>query len=411
MSDLLADLRAAVQDYRDVEHVLQHECGGVVHEVDGWVEYRTLGECPAVFARAKFKHGVISQLQPGPGLQRPGAMQRLCETARESALLIHGSIVANRVMFAARPLRGDFRWRDSLRVLPCPIDAPNGAGLDAFEYSASMPLGPDADGPPYPMLLEVRVFRSLISAIESSRIFRELDRAQRALTALIAGHLGQAHWPSGRQWVSLRVNNRIENHLVHAGFNAGVDGHQEDFLPFDGPSADLYEGEDYYDRLWGRDESLRLPASLAADLDRVGELSQSDDAAFQRACYWFSLGIQHRSESSLSIVCFATSIECLLPDQDSERCPACEKPITGPTQLFKRHLRQYGSVLPLLEPMRDKLYEARSRLVHGAFASRVDVDFFSVGKDRTQSMLIEIVAQRAIVNWLRDRAADAVGVQ
>jgi hypothetical protein len=407
MSDLLAELQAAVLDARDVEHVLLSECSGSLRHVDGWVEYRTGGDASEVYARAKFKHGVISQLQPGPVLQRPGASQRLREKASESAATTHGSLVANRVMFAARPLLGEFRWRDALRLLPCPEEAPTGSGFDVFEHLIHMPSGLSASGPPFPMLLEVRVQRSPIPAVESARVFRELDRAQHALTALVAGHLGPAHWPAERQWVSLRVNGRIENHLVHNGFSTGVDGHREDFVTFGGPAARLYAGEDYYDRLWGQDEALTLPASLAMDLGRAKALSASDAAAFRRACYWFALGIQHRNEHSLSIVCFATSIECLLSDDASERCPECNKSAVGPTQLFKRHLRQYGTVIPALESMRDKLYEVRSRLVHGSFASRIDVDFFSVGEDHVQSMLIEIVAQRGIVNWLRDRASSA----
>lgn len=405
MTEFLAELRSLVPDPRDVEHVLASECSGTQRVVDGWVEYLTSGDASEVYARAKFKHGLMTQLVPGPGLQRAGAMQRLREQAKAAAAPTHGSLVVNRVMFAARRLRGEFRWHDRLRLLPCPAEAPNGSGLDVFEHLTRMPSGHEVDGPPYPMLLEVRVPRSPIPAIESARVLRELDRAQHALTVLIAGHLGPAHWPSGRQWVSLRVNERIENHLVHAGFNAGVDGRQDDFLAFAGPAAELYGGEDYYDRLWARDEALTLPASLAADLDHIAALAPGDAEAFRRACYWFALGIQQRSEPSLSVVCFATSIECLLPDEAGERCPQCNKPAVGPTQLFKRHLRQYGKVIPALEPLRDKLYEARSKLVHGRFASRMDVDFFSAGEDNMQSLLIEIVAQRGIVYWLRDRAA------
>lgn len=293
MNGLLAELRATVLDPRDVEHVLASECSGTTREVDGWVEYRTAGEAPEVYAKAKFKHGLVAQLVPGPGLQRAGAAQRLREKAAASAALTHGSVVARRVMFAARPLRGEFRWRETLRLLPCPAEAPNGSGLDVFGRWTGMPSGHDADGPPYPMLLEVRVPRCPIPAVESARIHRELDRAQHALTVLVAGHLGQAHWPSGRQWVSLRINDRIENHLVHAGFNTGVDGLSEHFLAFDGPSVQLYEGEDYYDRLWGRDNALTLPASLPTDLGYATALTASDAAAFKRAPVPLRCGHQH----------------------------------------------------------------------------------------------------------------------
>lgn len=401
MSGLLAELRSAVLDPKDLDLLLRSECSYSRQEQGGWIEYQTAGESPEIYARAKFKRGVISELEIGPGLQRAGAIGRLREKAKESAEHTHGTLVANRALFAARPLQGSFRWRDVLRLSPGPVEAPNGSGFDFFARTRN---GLDPDGPPYPLLLEVRVQRSPIALIESARIDRELERAQRSLTALVAGHVGPAHWLSGRQWVSLHVNDRIENHLVHPGFDIGVDGRQEDFLDFKGPTADLYAGEDYYDRLWGGDKTLTLPASLETDLTHVATLPPTDAAAFQRACYWFALGIQHRSEPSLAIVCFATSIECLLPEETSVRCPECNKPKVGPTQLFKQHLRKYAKVIPALEPMRDKLYQARSALVHGSFASRVDVDFFSSDEECTHSMLIEIVAQRGIVYWLRDRA-------
>lgn len=164
----------------------------------------------------------------------------------------------------------------------------------------------------------------------------------------------------------------------------------------------MYKASDYYERLWF--EELHIPSTLGGHLSTFHTLAPHIVDAFLRACYWHALGIQFNAEPSLAIVAFATAIECLLPRPSRKTCSTCGKPVgPGATQLFNRHVKRYGKVLASLEKQRSSLYDVRSALVHGSRASRVDLDFMSFQvKDRDRLLLLALVAQRSLINWLED---------
>jgi hypothetical protein len=402
--NLLNRLREVVADERELEPVLSFAAGGgACFRSAGEAEYLTGNSNDEVFAKVRFKRGRISSIVPGPPLQSAQGQDLLVERARIETSAGHGTFVVSRPLFSERPLKGVFLWNDVLRLSPCPASAPIGKGLDWFD--PGLPSRPSQGhlGPPFPFLLEVRILRSPNPFLESRRTLRQLDTFQYLLTLLLAGRVRFAHWPSGRNWALLRRNELPENNLVHTSFTTNEDGRNDDFLVREHDHAPVFDG-DYYDHLWSNDSQLWIPSSLDTDIQLFLSLPQGMSEAFIRACYWYALGIQFQAELSLSTVAFSTAIECLLPRPTSSRCKECSKPLgPGPTQLFNRHVKRYGTVAESLHGHRKALYDVRSALVHGSYASQVDTDAMSVQRHSENHLqLLELVAQRSLINWLRD---------
>lgn len=260
-------------------------------------------------------------------------------------------------------------------------------------------------GPPFPFSMEVRSYRSPNPALETDRSLRDLDTYQHLLTLLIHGRIGYTHHPAERQWTAVKRRNRVEYHLLYAGFDTGVDGRRDDFSKRRVPPAPTYLGPDYYDHLWSRDDQLHMPGTVAEDLAIFDALPAGLQSRFNRACYWYSLGVQFRKEQSVSTVAFSTAVECLLPQIRGASCLSCGKPAgPGPTKHFREHLRKYGTVPPSVHGHRDAIYGVRSALVHGSYAHRPDDGPFRRQPSFVDQLLIEIVVQRSLLGWLRDPA-------
>lgn len=402
---LLNRLRQLGIEDRDIEKVLSFASGGGARMPSlRDIEFISGGAAPELFARVRFKNGRISRLELGGPLSTSEAQDALIARARGEALDDHGSVVVTRVLFSQRPLKGTYYWENRLRIRPCTDIARLGKGLDWFDIEVPGVRTQPHEGPPFPFLLEVRITRSPNPFIESARTLRFLDRYQFLLTLFLTGNLGVVHWPPSPVWALLKPNGIPENHLVHPSFSTNENGRLDDFPKTHWPEAPVYTANDYYERLWPQEAELHIPSTLGEYLSTFHTLDRSNADAFLRACYWHALGIQFSAEPSLAIVAFATAIECLLPRPIRKSCSMCGSPSgPGPTQLFNQHLKRYGKVLASLEKFRGSLYDVRSTLVHGSRASRVDLDFMSFQQsDRDRLLLLAIVAQRSLINWLED---------
>jgi hypothetical protein len=236
--------------------------------------------------------------------------------------------------------------------------------------------------------------------LRSSRLMRELDTVQHLLTLLVSGHIRTFDRVGERIWTLVRCENGIENHLLHPGFTTGHEAVDASI------AAPFYQGDDYYDHIWGGDSEVLVPPSIDLDLKIFQSLDTEEAQKFRRATYWYALGIRNRKESALSTVAFSTAIECLLPRLSRPRCTVCKSELgRGPTHLFKAHLTRYGTIPESLHKPRSELYAVRSALVHGSFAAAADTGILSIGNDTFhQDMLLELVTRRSLLNWLRDPA-------
>ena len=401
---LLSKLKACVPDERDIPLLLASVAGGGQRATkSGATEYLTAEPEPVVFARLRFKNGLIESLQPGPGMKTQSSQDDFLARARVEGARTHGTFVSSRVLFSQIPLKGSFSWNHQFRITPCLRRVRIGRGLSWLDQHR-LPLKSDTHlGPPFPFVLEVRSFRSPNPLLEANRSLRDLDTYQYLLTLLLHGRIGYVHHNSKRQWTAVKHRNRIEYHLLSPGLDSGLSGRTDGFARRRLPPAPTYDGLDYYNHLWGRDAQLHMPDQVAADLITYHALPSDLIRRFNRACYWYSLGVQFHSEPSLATVAFFTAVESLVPRPSSSHCPSCGKPAgPGPTKLFTEHLRKYGVVPPSLHSRREAIYGVRSALVHGSHAERTDEDFFGRASPFVDPLLVELVAQRSLLGWLRD---------
>lgn len=401
---LLSRLKACVPDERDIPLLLSMAAGGGERATrDGAIEYLSPGAQAQVFAKLRFKYGQIRQLLPGPGLKTQIAQDALVNRACHECAQNHGTFVSSRVLFSHIPLKGSFYWSDRFRITPPPRGARIGRSLDRFSTHRLPHQGDAHLGPPFPFVLEVRSFRTPNHVLEADRLLRDLDTYQHLLTLLLHGRIYYAHQVTERQWTSVKRRGRIQYHLLHQGFDTGLAGRTDGFSQRHLRPAPTYVGPDYYNHLWGQDAELQIPDGAAHDLETFDTLSLGLKRRFSRACYWYALGVQFTTEPSLSTVAFSSAIECLLPRQHESPCDTCGKPLgPGPTKLFIEHLRKYAVVPPSLHLQRDAIYGVRSALVHGSHAARTDEGFFGHGRPFVDPLLIELVAQRSLLSWLRD---------
>lgn len=401
---LLSRLKACVPDERDIPLLLTTLAGGGERTTKaGVAEYLTAGPKQCLFATVRYRDGLIASLKPGPALATGRAQDDFIARARIDAAQTHGTVVSSRVLFSGLPLKGAFKWRDQFRISPCPRRARIGRGLDWFESHRFPDPALSHLGPPFPLVLEVRTFRSPNPVLEANRIVRDLDTYQYLLTVLLHGRVRYVHHIAERQWISVMRRNRIEYHLLHAGFDPGLDGRAEGFVRRRMNLAPTYDGPDYYNHSWGRDEQLQLPDTIDKDLIAFHGLRGDLLWRFNRACYWYSLAVQFNREPSLSTLGFAAAVECLLPRPSKSRCPSCGKSTgPGPTKCFTDHLKKYGVVPPSLNARRDAIYNVRSALVHGSHTKRTDDGFFRQVDSFVDPLLLEIVTQRSLLGWLRD---------
>lgn len=408
---LLGRLRAIGADDREIWALLNFNFPGAGQSSIGNGKIALLedGSEDKRLVTISHKHGKLTGILPGTALQSHDDQGHFIEKAKTELAPTYGSHVLSRHLFTTYPLQEVFSWKDRLRLRPCSPTTIIGKGRNWYHEGMQplrLPHEPDPSlGPPYPLLMEVRVDKSPNHWIEANRGMALLDTFQYALTLLLVGDVRYAIFPNEEIWAAMKADRpEPEYHIVTPGFGDPEGGMHDDFPDCQSPTAQLYQQSNYYERLWPGDTTLKIPATLASHLEKLFQLPGTSLRKFRRACYWYSLGIQHRAAQTLSIPAFSAAIECLLPQPRASNCGECGKPNgLGPSKLFKLHLDRYGKVSPELEKQSSSLYDVRSALLHGRRASVIDYGMFSFDNDsRWHNILMWSVARRSLIGWLED---------
>jgi Apea-like HEPN len=391
---LLKKLRQLTPDDQEIYALLYEGFDGILsigHSGSKELVFRTREHPDEPYLTLCFKGNRITRLTPGNRLTQQ-CQNDLVERAKQALQEDAGSHVVSRYIFAERPLKGQFQVSDHLRLRPPPLDTVIGSGLDEWQKVAN-PFDENSNshlGPPYPILMEIKVKKSSASMLQSLWVRRELKRHQNALTLLLAPDIKYAHFPSGPLWISFFREQRIENHLLDTGFSDPHGGNHDDFPASQEPILKTYDGADYYGRLWVWDTELLIPKTLGLHLDLMHSLNVKQANKFHRACMWFAQGVQFRLIETISIPSFSTSIECLLPPGEEI------------TKNFETIVERYGQLTDGTKPLAKQLYDVRSELIHGSFAHSSDKDMFTFKNDDWQTILMWIVAKRCLIGWLED---------
>jgi hypothetical protein len=130
--NLLDRLKACVADEGELPTLVEFAAKGRARVIkSGVVEYLCADSAQTVFATLRVKNARVTKLTPGPALVAKQRQDELVDEIRKDAGLTHGSLVSSRVLFAGLPLKGAFKWKDRVRISPCPHSARVGKNLDS----------------------------------------------------------------------------------------------------------------------------------------------------------------------------------------------------------------------------------------------------------------------------------------
>lgn len=316
----------------------------------------------------------------------------------------HGYTIQHRILFSRRPIKGKFQWKDDFRIKPCINTSKIGKGLAYGVDNIHLKDTEKHLGPPYPFILEVRTKKSPNRIIESNRLVEALDFYEWFLGLLIPPLLSYPLNNNYPKWVILQKYGNLEYHLAREGFSAHESEIEsgDDFSALDIPNVPRYSGdEDYYNNLWIHSSEIELPNEMEYYLNSFDSLPEVSKENFRRSLYWYNVGLKLYNNNQLSVIPFATAIECLYTRPSNESCPDCKRPLDdGPTKSFKEFLNKHLSLPNDIDYLKNTIYKLRSDMVHGSFATAADQNFHSIEKFEHHDLIAENFIRRALVNWL-----------
>jgi hypothetical protein len=371
-SQLLQELRSMGFDDTEILSIISNACGSYTKTPDKRFVFskteihNNSNECFEFATVSLSKNGQIKDFKLADKFSSHVEIEQFLNPIRSWQTGTLGQIVVRRPLFALLPLKGKFQWNDRFLIRPIGTKTKIGKGLDFFA-SAALSQVESHLGPPFPFILEVKINKSEDTVLGYHDGLRLMTEYECLLSVLLTRHISTHRILSSKRWTSVWNESEISYHLLHGGFDTGEEGLSEAFSDPVCDKVPLFSGEDYYNHLFGGDEQVLLPPNIFEQLEAFEALPKDVRQAFLRACYWFSIGLENRQETGVSITAYSAAIECLLPRESKQKCGECGKPKgKGPTKLFKEHLEKYAPILPSLEKQRQKIYDIRSDLEHRA---------------------------------------------
>jgi Apea-like HEPN len=375
------------------------------HSELGRIYYRD-SETEKAFFEVKIRNGSIAELKLGPACD-DNLLNNILSFANELVHPTSGFSVLSRILLSDAEPKGQFFYQDKFRIRPALQDINVSSGLDWFENTQGNMfdhIGYKAYGPPYPLLLEVKVPNHSVHRLHRVLGLKALDEYQNLVSLLVRGVRPLKANAMQRQWVAIRPQSSTQNeyHLVSPSIFIRSDAVSVPWLDVGESRMPEIPDAEYHDRL---PSSLPSEVSLSCKtrerVDRYEKLVGLNKKSLNRSAYWFATGLGQVGDVSASLVSYATAIECLLSEPVGHPCDKCGKPTgEGPTQKFKKFLEKYAPVSNGLKSHRKKIYDVRSLLVHGRFASEVDVLGQSLMRDETSPVLVPWLVRKALCNWL-----------
>jgi hypothetical protein len=302
------------------------------------------------------KHGVVTELHPGPALTDDDIAK--LEAEMQNLLADNGQAVRRAVCFCAIPVTISWRYRDDFQIVPMPADAPRPPALVGY----------------HPFTLEVKFCDSPNHLIAGERHRRKLREINLLLAAFLPLVSDRSPFEGSQDWVSLMGTDDEPfgasgwGQLGYRG--APTDGPQHDFSNPIGSHAALIADDEFYNRRGISFESVfDLPASFPTLLDRYYASGNSRRNRVMRWAFWLNhAGLVWRLSQSATYMAATQAIEALRPQvSEGERCDSCNHVLgAGPTQQFINFVNRY---MPRQDDKTEKgrrtLYSVRSALTHG----------------------------------------------
>lgn len=326
-------------------------------------------------------------------------LESLSKDIRDRLLSDSGTYIAERVIFANRPVIG--AWEHAgLSMKQVPDEAPRPHQLAA----------------PHPFVLQVQYQGVPDSLTRTLRFSQAIFHTHALLSVLLTGLRPLPGSGFSASWglpavgpddpPAEEIQNRVSQLYQPGYFCSNLSGSYGEKIP-------ILSDEAYYGRPGVYiGEKFDLPSSLPTRLSQYSRLNSSDLRQFQRAIHWYthSLNVAATSRSA-ALVAAIQAIESLMPKQLGIRdeCPECNRDRgPGPTKKFKEFIEHYYP-FSASEKNRKTMYSERSNLTHGwdlLYADRGTPFGWNHPAMAFEHGLVEHAQQTArgaLINWLSAR--------
>jgi Protein of unknown function (DUF2934) len=344
--DILARRFASSTHNTDTNFVLYP--GHVPHELR--VEFSREGDLTGIFALPALSEEKLEII-------RQDIKTEFLETAEIG--------IGRQVFFSFYPVRGWWRYRDRLQILPVPPQAP----------TLPSPYGK------HPFLIEYTYRKANSGSVNVSRGFREASKLRLLLNAVLRPWV---------RWINSYEVGTSSHHWTRVSDDPGnwEVKYLEEYYTCEGISSlDLFSSvetllkisevspEEYYGkRHIPTGEPLDLPSDLAFTLDMFLALDSLLQDRFLHACYWLS---QANLTTSFSLMLLAAvlALESLIQKpKGGKRCPNCGLMMgISTTKLFNTFLEVFLPASTKAEKGWQSIYGVRSGITHGSSPLLSDV--------------------------------------
>ncbi len=287
----------------------------------------------------------------------------------EKSILVGPKKVGREYSFSSFRVTGSWRGvRSGVQILPPPDDAPRTSN-EAAEH---------------PFILEVPIQASDFCQITNHRRMREHRKLTLAIGILLAGRTSLQLLRHDYFWASIPRDDSASwtdpyVKWVEQYFHAKLgDIVLDELSPPAAERLEEMEPEEYYTKIGHDGKGLRVPADLDESICCYAALSAEKRARFDRATFWMDMAWrQWNASMSASFAALVSSIKSLTErgERHDFDCPVCggkgkhENP--GATKRFRVFLEQYAPGLAL-SSSRSKMYDVRSRILHGSELMQLD---------------------------------------
>jgi hypothetical protein len=315
--------------------------------------------------------------------------------------------IFRKTAFARVPVIGAWRCGDICQIVPAPVDAPRPNWLAAQ----------------HPFILEVPYRVPISEHLRMTRSHEAFRQVELLLNLVVRGGISSYGLRPRAAWTlahaAEQAPSRVRPEFRQLGYV--LDGeviYAEDFCEL-GELCRVVGNDEYY--RWPpltRESSLTMPALAEQVLTIFPMLSQEQRRRFLRACYWNQMADKVAEFSASSAyAALIQAVETLIDvAPGSEPCVACGERSSGrATSAFQDLVERYAPNTK--RKMRTRMYDLRSRVVHGNGLLLDDEDTLSwdLNPRRAAEQDLTDEAKRIVrfvlLGWLIDHAQEELGRQ
>ena len=360
MRDITRELDAKSIEIPDLIDIFSAHLGSCSQSEEETTFYRT-PEQSAVRMRHTNKGGLAAIELLEHGTQRDvDILRRLIAEFRSD---LQETEVARRYVFTNIPLNHGLAFDGWFQFFPVPREAPQSDHMNAR----------------YPAIIEAAYSKPANGSIAMRRRIQALDEVELFLNVLYRGGV-HTQRSSLNEWgfpVGSSDAPSVPFNVVYSwpAMPSG-DGAFSEIQAYEDFAIAPYE--QYYAHLGGMFVDGKPVPSIGSDFGRLASIYRALDRArqaqFLHAAYWFQYSGRVSSlSSSASYLALVQSIESLIePSSEQKRCPMCDH-LPGAVKAFHETVEQYAAGLD--KKWRDRIYRARSRIVHSGRRLRADTSF------------------------------------